>query len=124
MSPHVLTVMIKTGNRPVEGNHVKTKEFNMMKRNAIIASLLSLFVPGLGQIYDHKMERGAAILIAVIIVGNLNAGWLNTYALSSTVPGDFFGFTLSRVLHDIFAFYGIIFWIWQVVDAYLIAKKG
>ena len=95
----------------------------MMKRNPIIASLLSFFVPGLGQIYNHKPERGAAILIAVLIVGNLNAGWLNTYALSSTVPGDFFGFTLSRVLHDIFAVYGIIFWIWQTIDAYRLAKK-
>jgi hypothetical protein len=95
-----------------------------MKRNAFIASILSLLVPGLGQIYVQKSERGAAILIAVIIVGNLNAIWLSAFAVSSTVPANFFSYTLPRLLHDIFAFYGIIFWIWQAVDAYFIAKKA
>ena len=95
-----------------------------MKRNASVASILSLLVPGLGQIYVGKSERGAAILIAVIIVGSLNAIWLTAFAVSSTVPANFFSHTLPRLLHDIFAFYGIIFWIWQVVDAYLLAKKA
>lgn len=95
-----------------------------MKRNAFIASILSLLIPGLGQIYIRKSERGAAILIAVIIVGNLNAIWLSAFAVLSTVPASFFSYTLPRLLHDIFAFYGVIFWIWQVVDAYLLAKKA
>ena len=95
-----------------------------MKRNAFIASILSLLVPGLGQIYVGKSERGAAILVAVIIVGSLNAIWLTAFAVSSTVPANFYGHTLPRLLHDVFAFYGIIFWIWQVTDAYLVAKKA
>lgn len=95
-----------------------------MKRNAFIASILSLFVPGLGQIYVRESERGAAILIAVIIVGNLNAIWLSAFAVSSTVPANFFSYTLPRLLHDIFSFYGVIFWIWQVVDVYLLARKA
>ncbi len=94
-----------------------------MKRNAFIASVFSLLIPGLGQIYVRKSERGAAILIAVIIVGNLNAIWLSAFAVSSTTATNFFSTTLPRLLHDIFAFYGIVFWIWQVVDAYLLAKK-
>lgn len=94
-----------------------------MKRNPFIASILSLLVPGLGQIYVGKTERGAAFLIAVIVVGNLNALWLSAYALSTTIPATFFGHTLPRLIHDVFAFYGIIFWIWQVVDAYALAKK-
>ena len=43
-----------------------------MKRSALIAGLLSFFVPGLGQIYARKSARGVAILIAAIVVGNLN----------------------------------------------------
>jgi hypothetical protein len=95
-----------------------------MKRNPFIAGMLSLLVPGLGQIYARKSERGAAILIAVIIVGNLNAIWLSAFAVSSTAPHSFITFTLPILLHDIFAFYGIIFWIWQVLDAYLLVKKA
>lgn len=95
-----------------------------MKRNRFIASILSLLVPGLGQIYLGKSERGAALLIAVIIAGNLNALWLSAYAVSTAIPATFFGHTLPRLVHDIFASYGIIFWIWQVVDAYTLAKKA
>ena len=51
----------------------------MKKRNPYLASLLSIPVPGLGQIYAGKGERGAAILIATIIVGNLNAIWLTLW---------------------------------------------
>ncbi len=96
---------------------------HIIKRKPVIASILSLFVPGLGQIYLKKSERGAAILIAVIIVGNLNAIWLSAYAVSGSVPATFFGTILPRLLHDIFSIYGVIFWIWQVSDAYLLAKK-
>ncbi|MGB8311762.1 MAG: DUF6677 family protein [Halobacteriota archaeon] len=94
-----------------------------MKRNAFLAGLLSLLIPGLGHIYIRKSERGAAILIAVIIVGNLNAIWLSVFASSNTVPVTFFSGTFPRLLHDIFALYGIIFWIWQAVDAYHLAKS-
>jgi TM2 domain-containing membrane protein YozV len=97
---------------------------DIVKHKPFIASILSLLIPGLGQICAGKSERGAAILIAVIIVGNLNAIWLTVFALSANTSATFYGYTLPRLLHDIFAFYGIIFWIWQVVDAYCIAKKA
>lgn len=44
-----------------------------MKRNPFMAAILSLFIPGMGQIYARKGERGAAILLGVVIAGNLNA---------------------------------------------------
>ena len=46
-------------------------------RSPYLASLLSIPVPGLGQIYTGKGERGATILVVTIIVGNLNAIWLS-----------------------------------------------
>ena len=92
-------------------------------RNRYLAGFLSLLVPGLGQFYTGLRIRGAAILLAVIIVGNLNAIWLSLYALSSPDPDIFWTSTLPRILHDIFVVYGVIFWLWQLVDAYQQAKE-
>jgi TM2 domain-containing membrane protein YozV len=94
-----------------------------IKRNPYLAALLSIPVPGLGQIYAGKGERGAAILIAAIIVGNLNAIWLSIYAAASPGINAFWAQTLPRILHDLFAAYGVIFLIWQVADAYQLAKS-
>ena len=95
-----------------------------MKGKPILVGLLSLLIPGLGQMLLGKGERGALILIAVIVVGNLNAIWLNVYASSILAPVTFYSTTLPRVLHDVFALYGIVFLIWQVVDAYKLAARG
>lgn len=89
-----------------------------MSRKPILAAIFSLLFPGLGQIYAGKSERGAAILISVIIVGNLNAIWLSLYNLTSPGSAAFWTYTLPRILHDWFAAFGVIFLIWQVVDAY------
>ena len=92
-------------------------------RNPYLAGFLSLLVPGLGQFYTGRGVRGAAILLAVIIVGNLNTIWLSLNALSSPDPHTFWTHSLPRILHDLFAVYGILFWLWQVVDAYQRAKE-
>jgi protein-S-isoprenylcysteine O-methyltransferase Ste14 len=89
-----------------------------MNLKPFFGGLLSFIVPGLGQICARKSERGALILIAVIIVGNLNALWLSAYEISKAGSLNFIGHILPRILHDVFAFYGIIFWIWQAIDAY------
>lgn len=92
-------------------------------RNPYLASLLSVPVPGLGQIYAGKGARGAAILSVTIIVGNLNAIWLSLYPTTSPGPNAFWIDTLPRILHDLFAAYGVIFLIWQIVDAYQQTKN-
>ncbi len=89
-----------------------------MSFKPLLAALISLVVPGLGQIYAGKSERGAAILISVIIVGNLNAIWLSLYSLTSPGSAAFWTYTLPRILHDWFAAFLVIFLIWQVADAY------
>jgi len=95
-----------------------------MSRKPILSALLSTLVPGLGQIYSGKSGRGASILIAVIVVGNLNAIWLSLHAAAIAAPFAFWSHTLPRLLHDVFAAYGLIFLIWQVVDAYQQAKSN
>jgi len=94
-----------------------------MTRYPVIAGILSMFIPGMGQIYAGKSGRGAAILVAVIVVGNLNAIWLSLYGLTASVPGAPWLYEVPRVLHDLFAIYGIIFWLWQVLDAYQQSQK-
>lgn len=94
------------------------------KRNPYLAGLLSIPVPGLGQIYAGKGERGAAILIVTIIVGNLNAIWLSLHAAADPATNTFWAHSLPRILHDLFAAYGVIFLIWQIIDAYQQAKRS
>jgi len=96
-----------------------------MKPNPIFSGVLSTLVPGLGQMVSGQSVRGAAILIAVIVFGNLNAIWLSTFALSTRVTDSLesWASVLPRVLHDLFAFYGVIFLVWQIVDAYCLAKN-
>ena len=84
------------------------------KRQPIVAAILSFLVPGLGQIYCGKEERGAAILVAGIIVGTLALIWQR---LEATRMAD--GFLDYRIT---LALYAVVFWIWQVVDAYRQAK--
>ncbi len=94
-----------------------------MRQHSLIAGILSFFIPGMGQIYTGKSGRGATILAAVLVVGNLNAIWLSLYGLTTPVAGASWLYEFPRFLHDLFGFYGIIFWMWQVVDAYQQAKK-
>jgi hypothetical protein len=89
--------------------------------NPWLAGLLSLLFPGLGHFYLGKRSLGAAFMLAFIIIGNLNAIWLSIYAGAQT-DLSFYSDTFPRLLHDIFAVYGIIFWIWQAIDAYRLAK--
>ncbi len=95
-----------------------------MTLNAGLAVVLSLVVPGLGQICSGKSERGAAILIAALLVGNLNAIWLSLYGLTDPESSIFWTYLLPRVLHDVFAAWAVVFWIWQVIDAYHLAKTS
>lgn len=90
---------------------------------ALLASILSVLIPGLGQIYSRKGERGAAILLGTVIVGNLNAIWLSLFTTANPGQGNFWTYNLPLLLHDLFAAYAVIFLIWQIVDAYLQAKK-
>jgi TM2 domain-containing membrane protein YozV len=89
-----------------------------MTRKPILAGILSLIVPGLGQICSGKAERGARILLAAILVGNLNVIWLSLYGLTSPGTDAFWTSALPRILHDVFAAWSLVFYIWQGLDAY------
>lgn len=72
-----------------------------MAKSVGLAVVLSIIIAGLGQIYLGRIKRGIVILIV--------------------------GFVMSLVLSYIFGWIGILptfaFWIWQIIDAYKIAKN-
>ncbi len=84
------------------------------KREPAVAAVLSILVPGLGQIYAGKQERGASILVAGIIVGTLALIWQTLFMAART--STFFPYRVALTA------YALIFWIWQVIDAYRQAK--
>jgi TM2 domain-containing membrane protein YozV len=84
------------------------------KRDPPVAAVLSLLVPGLGQIYAGKGERGASILVAGIIVGTLALIWQTLFIAYRT--GAFFPYRVALTT------YALVFWIWQIADAYKQAK--
>ncbi|MCJ7537374.1 MAG: hypothetical protein WA997_02330 [Anaerolineales bacterium] len=58
-----------------------------------------------------------------MIVGNLNIIWLSLYAGSKQPTSVYWEHSLPRILHDLFAVYGVIFLVWQTADAYQKAKN-
>ena len=88
------------------------------KPDKYLAAALSFLIQGMGQIYAGRGRRGAAILIAVIIVGNLNSIFLPVFVSAHPDPTLFWAFRLPVIIHDLMAFYGIVFWLWQTGDAW------
>ncbi len=94
-----------------------------MKRNPWLAGLLSVLVPGLGQIYCGQSSRGAAILVAAIVVGNLNLVFLPVFVMANPDPEAAWAYWIPRIGHDVMSVWSAVFWIWAVADAYVQAHR-
>ena len=88
-------------------------------RSPVTAGILSLLVPGLGQMYVGRGDRGAAILVAGIVIGTLALIWQTLYAAyaSNLMAYPYPLYRISLVV------YAAVFWIWQIVDAYRLAEQ-
>jgi len=87
-------------------------------RIPVLAGVLSLMVPGLGQMYVGRGDRGAAILVAGTIIGTLALIWQTLYA--PYAPNLMvYPYPLYRISLVVYA---VVFWIWQIVDAYRLAE--
>lgn len=93
-----------------------------MRRKSLIVCVLSAVIPGMGQMYSGKGSRGAIILIVAILIVNLNALWLSLYGLTSPGENALWTYLLPRVLHDVAAVWSVVFYFWQIVDAYRRAR--
>ena len=89
-------------------------------KNPWIAAIASIVVPGLGQIYAGKSERGAAILLATIGIGVLTIIWQAIFIMAKIGAYEY-PFYLYRIFQTAYVF---IFWAWQVSDAYKQAKSA
>jgi TM2 domain-containing membrane protein YozV len=94
-----------------------------MKRRALVAGLLSLFVPGLGQIYCGRANRGVAILVTAIIVASLNVIFLLVYVAAHPDPQMAWAYWIPRIGHDVISIWSVIYWAWAVADAFSLARR-
>lgn len=82
----------------------QTEEITYVHKSPAIATLLSFFVPGLGQLYNGQMGKGIGMIILAAI-------------LILVVPMIFYGMgTFGLVLY-------IFLWLFGMYDAYKIAKS-
>ena len=93
-----------------------------MKRYPLVAGLRSLLIPGLGQIYAGQGNKGAAILAAAIIIGNLNLVFLPAFVAANPDPAIVWAYWIPRAGHDVMSLWSIVFWVWAMVDAYGAAR--
>ncbi|MBM3134465.1 MAG: phosphonate ABC transporter, permease protein PhnE [Chloroflexi bacterium] len=77
-------------------------------QNALLASVLSLLIPGAGQLYLRKHQRGLAILAGVLVLAYLINWTLKNFALEE----------IASWLWLLFA----LFWAWNILDAYRLAR--
>ena len=101
-----------------------------MKKNSIIAGTLSFIIPGLGQIYDGKKNRGAIILFAAIVIANLNIIILPLISVANPIvppqaedTRGLWAYWIPRIVHDVTSVWCITFWFWAVADAVILARK-
>ncbi len=99
-----------------------------MKRAPWLAAVLSLLVPGLGQIYCGEKNRGAVIIVGAIVVANLNILILPLISIANpTLPAEgpraVWAYWIPRIVHDVSSLWSVAYWVWAVVDAVFVAKK-
>lgn len=100
-----------------------------MKRNPWLSGLLSLIIPGLGQIYCGQGNRGALIIVGAVVVANLNILILPLISIANpTLPPEgaraAWAYWIPRIVHDVSSLWSLAFWVWAVVDAVLLSRTA
>lgn len=78
-------------------------------QNAFVASVLSFIIPGAGQFYLRQRTRGVGILATVLVLAYLINWALSNFKMSA----------LALWLWSLLA----LFWVWNVIDAYSVARR-
>ncbi len=89
-----------------------------MKRSSLIASLLSLLVPGLGQVYAGAPGRGVSLFLSMLAIAGLTAWRQNQGGLSL---GELLREWVTRPGQHWFALVSVLglalMWLWAILDA-------
>jgi TM2 domain-containing membrane protein YozV len=97
-----------------------------VKRSPLLSGVLSLIVPGLGQIYAGESTRGAAVIVGAVVVANLNILILPLISMANpdlSASRSVWAYWIPRVVHDVSSLWSIAYWVWAVVDAVVIVLK-
>lgn len=83
------------------------------EKEAILAVILSVLIPGVGQIYCGKIGRGIGILVLLGLLSVVSI--VPLFFMMDPMSFNFAGFFAFNVVVSILAF---IIYIWQIYDAY------
>ncbi|MCL2549717.1 MAG: hypothetical protein FWE78_02090 [Methanimicrococcus sp.] len=78
--------------------------------SSILAAILSFFIPGLGQFYSGHFLRGVLIFIISLLLGAASAGLGAILMITLVVP-------------IVLALIALVFWIWNIIDAWQLASR-
>ncbi len=84
------------------------------RRQKLIAFILSGVFPGLGQLYNRQPRKGAAFLVAGVVLSWFFGRAVPTAPLTLIQPGADLIVPLCLLL---------IFWLWSIVDAWRVAGR-
>ena len=87
------------------------------EKEAILAVVLSVLIPGLGQMYCGKVGRGIGILLLLGLLSFVSL--IPLFFIMDPVDFDFAGFFALNVVVSVIVF---IIYIWQIYDAYRCAE--
>ena len=83
------------------------------EKEAILAVVLSVLIPGLGQMYCGKVGRGIGILLLLGLLSFVSL--IPLFFIMDPVDFNFTGFFALNVVVSVIVF---IIYIWQIYDAY------
>jgi uncharacterized membrane protein len=103
-------------------------------KKAILSSLCSgLVIPGLGQILNHEVKKGALLLSAVFILfvgGCIKLAFIITSIMASTSsmtgdPQSFMQTIKAEHLGSLWILVAlfVVIWVYSVIDAFLSGRK-
>ncbi|MHC1710147.1 MAG: zinc-ribbon domain-containing protein [Methanomassiliicoccales archaeon] len=88
------------------------------EKEAILAVILSVLIPGVGQIYCGKIGRGIGILVLIGLLSVI--GIVPLFFMMDPMNFNFAGFIALNVILSILT---LIIYIWQIYDAYRCADN-
>jgi len=87
------------------------------EKEAILAVVLSVLIPGLGQMYCGKVGRGIGILLLLGLLSFVSL--IPLFFIMDPMDFNFTGFFALNVVVSVIVF---IIYIWQIYDAYRCAE--
>ncbi|KAF5071810.1 hypothetical protein DSECCO2_208090 [anaerobic digester metagenome] len=96
-----------------QGNQYPPYGYRRDEKEAILAVVLSVLIPGLGQIYCGKVGRGIGVLVLIGLLSFVS--FVPLFLVMDPMEFNFAGFFALTVVMSIVVF---IIYIWQIYDAY------